>query len=438
MLNSNIPMTKKLYIKTYGCQMNEYDSNRIADAMRETHNTELINDPADADIILLNTCSIRAKAAQKVFSDLGRMRKFKNKKPELIIGVGGCVATHEGRNIIKRAPYVDFVFGPQTIHQVPEMYAQVIATGKRVIDTELKQIEKFDCLPQPKVEGPSACVSIMEGCNKYCSYCIVPFTRGHEISRPFADVMNEVKVLTQQKIKEITFLGQNVNAYKYSLAELIHATAKLANIERIRFMTSYPSEFSDDLIQAFATEPKLANHLHLPVQSGSDNILKAMKRRYTAAEFSEKIAKLRQVRPDITITSDFIVGFPGETEADFQATIDLVKAINFDASFSFIYSPRPGTLAAKLPDDTPLEIKKQRLQLLQDQLNIQAKHHSEAMAGTIQPVLVTGYSRKNKQVLAGRTENNRVVNFKGDENLIGQLIKIKITKAMTYSLRGVI
>ncbi len=429
-------MTKKLYIKTYGCQMNEYDSNRIADAMRDVHNTELTNDPADADIILLNTCSIRAKAAQKVFSDLGRFRKFKKTKPELIIGVGGCVATHEGKNIITRAPYVDFVFGPQTLHQVPEMYAEVLATGKQVIDTELKKIEKFDCLPPPRVEGPSACVSIMEGCDKYCSYCIVPFTRGHEISRPFADVMAEVKALTHQKIKEITFLGQNVNAYKFSLAELIHATAKLANIERIRFMTSYPSEFSDDLIEAFATEPKLVNHLHLPVQSGSDKTLKAMKRRYTTAEFSEKIAKLRQVRPDISITSDFIVGFPGETEADFQATINLVKAINFDASYSFIYSPRPGTLAAKLPDETPLEVKKQRLQMLQDQLTTQAKQHSEAMIGTTQPVLVTGFSKKDAQELTGRTENNRVVNFQGDKNLIGQLVNVKITKALNNSLRG--
>ncbi len=429
-------MTKKLYIKTYGCQMNEYDSNRIVDAMREAHHTELTTDPADADIILLNTCSIRAKAAQKVFSDLGRFRKLKNKKPELIIGVGGCVATHEGKNIITRAPYVNFVFGPQTLHQVPEMYAEVLATGKQVIDTELKQIEKFDCLPKPKVEGPSACVSIMEGCNKYCSYCIVPFTRGKEISRPFADVMEEVEALAQQHVKEITFLGQNVNAYKFSLAELIHATAKLENIKRIRFMTSYPSEFSDDLIQAFATEPKLANHLHLPIQSGSDKILKAMKRRYTAAEFSEKIAKLRQVRPDITITSDFIVGFPGETEEDFQATMDLVKAINFDASFSFIYSPRPGTLAAKLPDDTPLEVKKQRLKILQDQLTIQAKQHSQNMVNTTQPILVTGYSKKDAQELTGRTENNRIVNFKGDKNLIGQLVNIKITIALTNTLRG--
>lgn len=416
--------------------MNEYDSARIADAMRETHKTEITSDPATADIILLNTCSIREKAQEKVFSDLGRWRKLKAKNPGLVIGVGGCVATQEGKNIIKRAPYVDLIFGPQTLHRIPDMYSKILKSGTRTIDISMPAIEKFDCLPEPKVDGPTAFVAIMEGCNKYCSYCIVPYTRGKELSRPFDDVMHEVASLAQQGVKEINFLGQNVNDYEYSLAKLIHATAKLDGIARIRFTTSYPSAFGDDLITAYATEPKLANHLHLPVQSGSDKILFAMKRRYSAAEYKEKIARLREVRPDISISSDFIVGFPGETEADFKATMDLVKTINFDTSFSFVYSPRPGTLAAKLPDDTPLEVKKQRLQILQDQLNLQAKKHSEDMVNTTQDVLITGLSKKDKNQLTGRTENNRIVNFDGDISLIGSIVSVKITEALPNSLRG--
>jgi tRNA-2-methylthio-N6-dimethylallyladenosine synthase len=429
-------MRKKLYIKTYGCQMNEYDSARITDSMRVVHNMELVNDPKDADVILLNTCSIREKAQEKVFSDLGRWRILKQQKPELIIGVGGCVATQEGKYIIKRAPYVDIVFGPQTLHRMPDMYTQAITTKKPIIDISFPEIEKFDCLPEPKVTEPTAFVTIMEGCNKYCSYCIVPYTRGKEISRPFADVIAETKILARQGVKEITFLGQNVNDYKYSLAKLIHATAKINGIERIRFTTSYPSAFSADLIDAYAQEPKLANHLHLPVQSGSDKILQAMRRRYTVAEFKQKIVKLRAVRPDISITSDFIVGFPGETTQDFQATMDLIQEINFDSSFSFIYSPRPGTSAAKLSNTIPLAEKKHRLQILQQQLNLQAAKYNAAMVGTVQKVLVSGFAKKDPQELTGRTENNRIVNFPGDKNQIGQIIDIKIIQALANSLRG--
>ncbi len=416
--------------------MNEYDSARIADSMREAYGMELTDDPEQADIILLNTCSVREKAQEKVFSDLGRFRLLKNQNPKLIIGVGGCVASQEGGNVIKRAPYVDLIFGPQTLHRIPKMYAEVQQHKKPVIDISFPAIEKFDSLPKSQATGPTAFVTIMEGCNKYCSYCVVPFTRGKEISRPFSSVMDEVQLLARQGVKEITFLGQNVNDYAYNLAQLIHATAKIANIKRIRFTTSYPSSFSNDLINAYAMEDKLANHLHLPVQNGSNKILALMRRRYTVAEFKEKIAQLRLIRPDISITSDFIVGFPGETEQDFAATMDLIKEINFDSSFSFIYSPRPGTAAAKLPDNIPLTEKKRRLAILQNQLNQQAAQYSQKMLGTTQKILVTGIAKKDSKQLTGRTENNRVVNFIADKSLIGQIVEVKITEALANSLRG--
>lgn len=437
-------MVRKIFIKTYGCQMNEYDSARIADLMREKCDLQPAKNPEQADVILLNTCSIREKAQEKVFSDLGRWKFLKDKNPNLIIGVGGCVASREKENIIKRAPYVDIVFGPQTLHRLPQMYEQVILNHKPKIDVSFPEIEKFNCLPPPKTKEPTAFVTIMEGCNKYCSYCIVPFTRDKEISRPLTDVLQEVEILTEQGVKEITFLGQNVNDYRgiknkddtANLAKLIHETAKIGAIERIRFTTSYPSSLSDDLIATFAAEPKLVNHLHLPVQSGSDKILQAMRRRYSVQEFKEKIKKLRSVRPNISISSDFIVGFPGETEEDFQSTIELVKDINFDASFSFIYSPRPRTLAAKLPDTISLAEKKRRLAILQEQLNYQAKHHSESMVGSVQNVLVGGVSKKDSKQLTGRTENNRVVNFSANKNLIGRLVAVRIIAALPNSLRG--
>ncbi len=425
-----------LYIKTYGCQMNEYDSARIVDLMREHFNMELINDPSKADLILLNTCSVREKAQQKVFSDLGRFKPLKRKNPNLVIGVGGCIASQEGKNIIARAPYVDLVFGPQTLHRLPEMYKQNIKNKTPIIDVGFPKLEKFDCLPKPKVNGSTAFVTIMEGCNKYCSYCIVPYTRGKEISRLFADVMDEVNYLAKEGVKEIIFLGQNVNDYEYDLAKLIHETAKIDAIKRIRFVTSYPSLLTDNLINVYASEKKLANHLHLPVQSGSNRILALMRRRYIIEEYKETIYKLREVRPNISITSDFIVGFPGETESDFKATMDLVKEINFDASFSFVYSPRPGTAASKLLDDIPLIEKKHRLAILQNQLNLQARKYSQVMVGTIQEILVTGVSKRNSKQLSGRTENNRVVNFAADKKLINQIVEVKITKALVNSLRG--
>ncbi|MCK4869600.1 MAG: tRNA (N6-isopentenyl adenosine(37)-C2)-methylthiotransferase MiaB [Gammaproteobacteria bacterium] len=433
-------MKKKLYIKTYGCQMNEYDSSRIADTMRVNQDMEITASPDEADLIILNTCSIREKAQEKVFSDLGRFKFIKERNPKLIIGVGGCVASQEGTNVMKRAPYVSFVFGPQTLHRVPEMYTQAVEQKRKTIDISFPLIEKFDMLPEPKVDGPTAFVAIMEGCNKYCSYCIVPYTRGKEISRPFDDVINECKILTKQGVKEITFLGQNVNDYQdndnKTLAELISTTAKIPGIERLRFTTSYPSSLSDELINTYAKEPKLANHLHLPVQSGSDKILNTMRRRYTAEEYKTVISKLRAVRPDISIGSDFIVGFPGETEQDFQATMQLIKDINFDSSFSFVYSPRPGTLAKKLPDTTPIAEKKHRLAQLQQRLNLQTQNYSEKMVGTTQKILVTGSSKKGQDQLMGRTENNRVVNFTGNSDLIGDMIDVKITEALPNCLLG--
>lgn len=437
-------MAKTLYIKTNGCQMNEYDSQKMADVLIASHQVQLVDAPDKADILLLNTCSVREKAQEKVFSQLGQWRQLKDKNPNLIIGVGGCVASQEGENIVKRAPFVNVVFGPQTLHRLPEMLDQVLATQKPMVDISFPEIEKFDRLPQPSADGPSAYVSIMEGCSKYCSFCVVPYTRGEEISRPLDDVLREIHSLAQQNVREITLLGQNVNDYRgpmhdgdvADLALLIHYAASIDGIDRIRYTTSHPLAFSNTLIQAYADVPELANHLHLPVQSGSDRILAAMKRGYTALEFKAKIRKLRQVRPDIRISSDFIVGFPGETEDDFKATMDLIHEINFDNSFSFIYSPRPGTPAASLADDTPLEVKKQRLQILQQRIALQAARISQNMLGTTQRILVTGPSKKNAAELTGRTECNRVVNFAGGAELIGTFIKVEISEVRPNSLRG--
>ncbi len=427
--------------------MNEYDSNKMADVLRESHGLEVTQQPEEADVVLLNTCSIREKAQEKVFSELGRWRQLKEKRANLVIGVGGCVASQEGEAIIKRAPYVDLVFGPQTLHRLPMMLDKVLNTHKSAVDTSFPEIEKFDRLPTPKAEGPSAFVSIMEGCSKYCSFCVVPYTRGEEISRPFDDVIAEVVSLCEQGVCEITLLGQNVNDYRglmhdgtiADLALLIHYIAAIDEVKRIRFTTSHPLAFSDNLIAAYAEEPKLANQLHLPVQSGSDRILAAMKRNYTALEFKSKIRKLRKVRPDISISSDFIVGFPGESEDDFKATMDLIHDIGFDQSYSFIYSKRPGTPAAILPDDVPLEVKKERLRVLQQRLSLQAARLSAAMVDTVQQVLVTGPSKKNPNELSGRTENNRVVNFKPTVHhidLIGKIVPIRIIEAKPNSLRG--
>lgn len=409
-----------------------------------THGLEPTDSPEDADVILLNTCSVREKAQEKVFSELGRWRPLKEKNPDLIIGVGGCVASQEGDVILKRAPFVDVVFGPQTLHRLPELIEQSRTKKQPAMDISFPEIEKFDRLPEPRAEGPTAFVSIMEGCSKYCSFCIVPYTRGEEISRPFDDVIAEIATLTAQGVKEITLLGQNVNDYRglmhdgnlADLALLIHYVAAIDGIERIRFTTSHPLAFSDTLIQAYAEEPKLANHLHLPVQSGSDRILSRMKRNYTALEFKSKIRKLRQVRPDISISSDFIVGFPGETDKDFEATIDLIQAIGFDHSYSFIYSPRPGTPAANLPDDVSLDVKKQRLSILQDRIKQKAQAISQSMVGTTQRILVTGPSKRDPHQLSGRTENNRLVHFEGSRELIGHMVDILITEAKPNSLRG--
>ncbi len=393
---------------------------------------------------LLNTCSVREKAQTKVFSELGRWRPFKEKRPHVVIGVGGCVASQEGETILKQAPFVDIVFGPQTLHRLPDLLDSVIQKRKSVVDITFPEIEKFDRLPQPRAEGPSAFVSIMEGCSKYCTFCVVPYTRGEEISRPFDDVIAEVASLCEQGVREITLLGQNVNDYRglmhdgqvADLALLIHYLAAMDNIERIRFTTSHPSAFSENLIDAYAEEPKLANHLHLPVQSGSDRILAAMKRNYTVLEYKSKIRKLRAVRPDISLSSDFIIGFPGETDADFEATMNLIHDMGFDHSFSFIYSPRPGTPAAQLPDDVPMAVKKERLAILQNRINAKAAEISQSMVGTQQRILVTGPSKKYPDQLSGRTENNRVVNFNGDTPLIGQMVTIKIKEARPYSLWG--
>ncbi len=437
-------MSGKLYIKTHGCQMNEYDSSKMADVLATSHGLELTTNEADADVILINTCSIREKAQEKVFSQLGRWKELKQAKPALVIGVGGCVASQEGAAIVKRAPYVDLVFGPQTLHRLPQMIEMRRSTQRPQVDISFPEIEKFDHLPEPRKEGPAAFVSIMEGCSKYCSYCVVPYTRGEEISRPFDDVIAEIAALADQGVREITLLGQNVNAWRgpthdgaiVDLGVLIHAIDQLDGIGRIRFMTSHPLEFSDSLIEAYANVPKLANYLHLPVQSGSDRVLGAMKRGYTAIEFKQKIRKLRKVRPDICISSDFIVGFPGETDAEFEQTMKLIDDIGFDQSFSFIFSKRPGTPAATLPDETPEAVKKQRLARLQATLNANAKKISLAMIGSVQNVLVTGASARDPNEMTGKTENMRNVNFAGDPRLVGQFVDVVITEAMVNSLRG--
>ncbi len=434
----------KLYIKTHGCQMNEYDSAKMADVLAASHGLALTENEAEADVILINTCSIREKAQEKVFSQLGRWKELKQANPQLVIGVGGCVASQEGAAIVKRAPYVDLVFGPQTLHRLPEMIEAHKSTQRAQVDISFPEIEKFDRLPEPRAEGVTAFVSIMEGCSKYCSYCVVPYTRGEEISRPFDDVVAEVAALADQGVREVNLLGQNVNAYRgpthdggiADLAVLIHAIARLPGIGRIRFTTSHPLEFSDSLVEAYANVPKLANYLHLPVQAGSDRILSAMKRGYTALEFKQKIRKLRKLRPDISVSTDIIVGFPGETDADFEQTMKLVEDIGFDQSFSFIYSRRPGTPAASLPDDTPETVKHQRLTRLQSAINANAKKISEGMLGTVQNVLVEGPSKKNPHEMAGRTENMRYVNFPGDARLIGQFVDVQITQVMSNSLRG--
>jgi len=437
-------MSKRLFIKTFGCQMNEYDSDKMQDLLVASHGVTITDNPAMADIILVNTCSIRDKAQEKLFSELGRWQDFKKTNPELVIGVGGCVASQEGAAIQRRAPYVDMVFGPQTLHRLPEMYDQVSHNRKPVVDISFPEIEKFDYLPEPRATGPTAFISIMEGCSKYCTFCVVPYTRGEEISRPFDDVLAEIVELSEQGVREVTLLGQNVNAYRgimhdgqiADLALLIEYIAAIDKIGRIRFTTSHPLEFSDRLIEAYARIPKLVNHLHLPVQSGSDRILSQMKRGHTILEYKAKIRKLKKVRPDISISTDIIVGFPGETIEDFNATMDLVNAVRFDQSFSFIYSKRPGTPAANLADRTTDEEKKQRLSVIQKRINQFAAEKSADMVGTTETILVEGISRKNELELCGRTENNRVVNFRADQSLIGKFIKVRITRALTNTLRG--
>src|SRR5690554_5868719 len=439
-------MAKKLFIKTHGCQMNEYDSARMADLLKTGEAVEMTDNPDDADILLLNTCSIREKAQEKVFHQLGRWKRLKSKKPDMIIGVGGCVASQEGQAILDRAPYVDMVFGLQTLHRLPDMITEVRTKGNGVgvVDVSFPEIEKFDNLPEPGADGPSAFVSIMEGCSKYCTFCVVPYTRGEEVSRPVDDVLFEIAQLAEQGVREVNLLGQNVNAYRGEhhdgsicrFAELLHLVAAIDGIDRIRYTTSYPVEFTDDIIEAYATIPELVSHLHLPVQSGSDRILTLMKRGHTALEYKSKIRHLRRVRPDIAMSSDFIVGFPGETDDDFEATMNLIKDIDYDMSFSFIYSARPGTPAADLPDDVSEETKKQRLHLLQQRLNQQAHAHARRMLGTEQRILVTGPSKKDPMELSGRTENNRVVNFVGSPDMIGRFVDVKITDVFVNSLRG--
>jgi len=437
-------MARKLFIKTFGCQMNEYDSAKMADVLREAHGMEITADPAAADVILFNTCSVREKAQEKVFHDLGRVRHLKRERPEVLIGVGGCVASQEGAAIVSRAPYVDFVFGPQTLHRLPAMIDARRASGTPQVDISFPEVEKFDRLPPAKSEGATASVSIMEGCSKYCSFCVVPYTRGEEISRGFESVLTEVAELAMQGVKEITLLGQNVNAYRGStedgasadLAELLEYVSDIPGIERIRYTTSHPREFTPALVAAYAKLPKLVSHVHLPVQSGSDRVLAAMKRGYTVLEYKSIVKRLRAARPDVSVTSDFIVGFPGETEQDYEATISLVDEMVFDGSFSFLYSPRPGTPAAALTDATPHEVKLARLQRLQQKLEAHAGAISARMVGTRQRVLVAGASKKNPDELAGRTDNNRTVNFRGAPRLVGEFVDVTITSAQPHSLRG--
>ena len=436
---------KKLHIVTHGCQMNEYDSARMGDLLGDSHQMVATDDPKEADVILLNTCSIREKAQEKVFHQLGRWKHLKASNPDLIIGVGGCVASQEGDAIAKRAPFVDLVFGPQTLHRLPEMMETRKTDGTVVVDISFPEIEKFDNLPTPEADGVSAFVSIMEGCSKYCSFCVVPYTRGEEVSRPMADVLAEITALAKQGVREVNLLGQNVNAYRGDMpdgsicdfAELLPFVAEIEGIDRIRYTTSHPVEFSDALIEAYAQIPELVSHLHLPVQSGSDRILMAMKRGHTAIEYKSKIRRLRAIRPDISISSDFIIGFPNESEDDFAATMKLINDIGFDTSFSFIYSARPGTPAADLPDNTPEAVKKQRLKILQDRISQNAAEISRRMVGKQETLLVTGISKKDPGQLQGRTENNRVVNFRSnDHSLIGQFVETSITEALPNSLRG--
>lgn len=439
-----VPAQKKVFIKTFGCQMNEYDSDKMQDVLAATDGMIKTDKPEDADVILLNTCSVREKASEKVFSDLGRLRELKRDKPDLVIGVGGCVASQEGEAIIRRAPYVDVVFGPQTLHRLPQLIKDRRASGRSQVDISFPEIEKFDHLPPAKVEGATAFVSIMEGCSKYCSYCVVPYTRGEEVSRPFNDVLVEVAGLAEQGIKEISLLGQNVNAYRgvmddgeiADFALLIEYIAEFPQIERIRFVTSHPKEFTQRLIDTYAKVPKLVNHVYLPAQHGSDRVLSAMKRGYTSLEYKSVIRRLRAVRPNITISSDFIVGFPGETDEDFDALMKFFYDMDFDNSFSFVFSARPGTPAASLEDETPAPLKLKRLQHLQAAIDANVKKISNAMIGTVQRILVEGPSVKDPNELQGRTENNRVVNFPGGKELIGTLVNTRITESYNYSLRG--
>ncbi|AAO08800.1 tRNA (N6-isopentenyl adenosine(37)-C2)-methylthiotransferase MiaB [Vibrio vulnificus] len=437
-------MSKKLLIKTWGCQMNEYDSSKMADLLNAANGYELTEEPEEADVLLLNTCSIREKAQEKVFHQLGRWKTLKDKKPGVVIGVGGCVATQEGDHIRERAPFVDVIFGPQTLHRLPEMIKQSQSEDAPVMDISFPEIEKFDSLPEPRAEGATAFVSIMEGCSKYCTYCVVPYTRGEEVSRPMDDVLYEIAQLAEQGVREVNLLGQNVNAYRgpthdgeiCSFAELLRLVASIDGIDRIRFTTSHPLEFTDDIIAVYEDTPELVSFLHLPVQSGSDRILTMMKRPHTGIEYKSIIRKLRKARPDIQISSDFIVGFPGESDKDFQDTMKLIKDVDFDMSFSFIFSPRPGTPAADYPCDLSEETKKERLYELQQQINAQAMRYSRLMLGTEQRVLVEGPSKKNLMELRARTENNRVVNFEGSADLIGQFVDVKITDVFANSLRG--
>jgi len=445
-------MPRKVYIRTFGCQMNEYDSDKMADVLAAAEGYTLTDKPEDADVILFNTCSVREKAQEKVFTDLGMVKHLKQANPALIIGVGGCVASQEGAAIVQRAPYVDLVFGPQTLHRLPAMLEKRRASGRPQVDVSFPEIEKFDYLPPSRVEGATAFVSIMEGCSKYCTFCVVPYTRGEEVSRPLTDVLAEVVHLASEGVKEVTLLGQNVNAYRGRMnndvgnnvdddevadfALLLELVAEITGIERIRFTTSHPREFTPRLIDAYARIPKLVSYLHLPVQSGSDRILAAMKRGYTVLEYKSILRRVKEARPDISLASDFIVGFPGETEADFEATLKLIEDVGFDASFSFVYSPRPGTPAASLADDTPREVKMRRLYRLQELINKQAGDISTGMVGSVQRVLVEKPSKKNTNELMGRTENNRIVNFAAPAHLIGQFVDVTISQAMPHSLRG--
>ena len=431
----------KLHIRTFGCQMNEYDSNKMGDVLKASHNLDLTEDINEADVLLINTCSIREKAEDKLFHQLGRWRKLKEKNPNLVIGVGGCVASQEGDLILKRAPYVDMIFGPQTLHRLPNMLNEALNDHEITVDISFPEIEKFDHLPEPHSDGASAFVSIMEGCSKYCTFCVVPYTRGEEISRPFIDVFREVELLADQGVKEVNLLGQNVNSYRglmddgevADLALLISIIAQIEGIDRIRFTTSHPVEFSDRLIDTYAEVPELVSHLHLPVQAGSDKILSLMKRGHTAIEYKSKIRKLKQVRPDISISSDFIIGFPGETENDFNDTVSLIDEIGFDKSFSFIYSKRPGTIASSFPDDVSAKTKKKRLAIVQERLNSNTEEISKSMIGSIQKVLVEGFSKKGN-TLSGRTENMRTAHFEGGEELIGQIVSVRILDGIANSL----